>query len=122
MKAGIIKMICLKKPNRIQYFLIILYLLYPLISVLLGNGFPKMVTYIMPCPIVSLSIAVYSGYTRKNKLLLALLAIWGVTGIKSIIFNAYEDMILFICRFYSIALLLKELKKVYVQNKGKNVI
>jgi hypothetical protein len=81
-----------------------------------------MVTYIMPCPIVSLSIAVYSEYTRKNKLILALLAIWGVTGIKSIIFNAYEDMILFICGFYSIALLLKELKKVYVQNKGKNVI
>jgi hypothetical protein len=101
----------LEKPNRMQSLLIILYLLYPLISVLLGNSFPEMVTYIMPCPIVSLSIAVYSGYKRKNKLLLALLTIWGLTGIKSIIFNAYEDIILLVCGFYGIALLVNEIKQ-----------
>ena len=62
-----------------------------------------MVTYIMPCPVISLSIAVYMGYTRKNRVLLALLTIWGLTGIKSIIFNAYEDTILLIGGLYDTA-------------------
>ncbi len=58
--------------------------------------FPQMVTHIMPCPVVSLSIAVYAGYNKKNKLLLAMLTVWGLTGIKSVIFSAYEDIILLI--------------------------
>ena len=77
---------------------------------LLGNSFPQMVTYIMPCPVISLSIAVYAGYKRKNKALLALLTIWGLTGIKSIIFNAYEDIILLIGGLYGIALLIREIR------------
>ena len=77
---------------------------------MLGNQFPKMVTHIMPCPIVSLSIAVYAGYKRKNKLLLLLLTIWGMTGIKSVIFAAYEDIILFICGIYGVYLLIKEIQ------------
>lgn len=101
----------LEKPTSFQSLLIMLYLLYPFISVVLGNSFPQMVTYIMPCPIVSLSIAVYAGYRRKNKLLLFLLTIWGLTGIKSVIFSAYEDIILLICGFYGIALLVNEIKK-----------
>ena len=100
----------LEKPTSFQSLLIVLYLLYPFISVVLGNSFPQMVTYIMPCPIVSLSITVYAGYKRKNKLLLLLLTIWGFTGIKSVIFNAYEDIILLICGFYGIALLVNEIK------------
>lgn len=71
-----------------------------------------MVTYIMPCPVISLSIAVYSGYKRKNKLLLVLLTIWGLTGIKSIIFSAYEDIILLICGLYGILLIVNEIKPV----------
>lgn len=98
----------LEKPTFFQSLLIVLYLLYPFISIVLGNSFPQMVTYIMPCPIVSLSITVYAGYRRKNKLLLILLTVWGLTGIKSIIFGAYEDMILLICGFYGIALLVGE--------------
>ena len=98
----------LEKPTFFQSLLIVLYLLYPFISIVLGNSFPQMVTYIMPCPIVSLSITVYAGYRRKNKLLLILLTVWGLTGIKSIIFSAYEDMILLICGFYCIALLVGE--------------
>ncbi|GAA6410047.1 hypothetical protein K040078D81_41640 [Blautia hominis] len=98
----------LEKPTFFQSLLIVLYLLYPFISIVLGNSFPQMVTYIMPCPIVSLSITVYAGYRRKNKLLLILLTVWGLTGIKSIIFSAYEDMILLICGFYGIALLVGE--------------
>lgn len=101
----------LEKPTPFQILLIVLYLLYPLISVVLGNRFPQMVTYIMPCPIVSLSITVYAGYKRKNKLLLILLTLWGLTGIKSVIFSAYEDIILLICGFYGIVLLVNEIKQ-----------
>lgn len=102
----------LGKPNHWQLFLLLLYLLYPAISIILGNHFPQMVTYIMPCPVISLSIAVYSGYKRKNKLLLVLLTIWGLTGIKSIIFSAYEDIILLICGLYGILLIVNEIKPV----------
>lgn len=98
-----------ERPDIIQTSLLLLYFIYPIISMLLGNSFPQMVTYIMPCPVISLSIAVYAGYKRKNKILLALLTIWGLTGIKSIIFNAYEDIILLICGLYSIVLLIKEI-------------
>ena len=91
--------------------LLLLYLFYPVVSMLLGNSFPQMVTYIMPCPVISLSIAVYAGYNRKNKLLLVLLTVWGLTGIKSIIFQAYEDVILLVCGLYGIALLISEIKQ-----------
>lgn len=101
----------LEKPGPWQIFLLLLYLAYPLFSVLLGNRFPQMVTHIMPCPVVSLSLAVYSGYRRKNKWLLALLTVWGLTGIKSILFRAYEDIILLICGLYGVVLLAKERKK-----------
>ena len=101
----------IEKPSIWQAFLLLMYLLYPAVSFALGNTFPRIVTYIMPCPIISLSIAVYSGYKKKNKLLLALLAVWGLTGIKSVIFNAYEDIILLVCGIYCSYLFFKELKK-----------
>lgn len=97
----------IKRPNLIQITLLLLYLLYPAVSMLLGNSFPQMVTYIMPCPVISLSIAVYAGYKRKNKVLLTLLTIWGLTGIKSVIFNAYEDIILLIAGIYGVCILFK---------------
>lgn len=97
----------LNKPDIMQIILLVLYILYPMISYLLGNNFPKMVTHIMPCPIVSLSIAVYAGYGKKNKLLLLMLTIWGLTGIKSVFFNAYEDIILLIAGLYGVYLLYK---------------
>lgn len=70
-----------------------------------------MATSIMPCPIISLSIAVYAGYQKKNKVLLALLIIWGLTGVKSVIFNVYEDLILLTCGIYGIVLLAGEIRK-----------
>ena len=100
----------LNKFNWFQVVLIVLYGLYPIISCFLGNEFPQMVTYIMPCPIVSLSIVIYAGYSQKNRLLLALLTIWGLTGIKSVIFCAYEDIILLICGVYGTYLLIKSFK------------
>lgn len=99
------------KPNRIQKILLALYVFYPFASMFLGNSFPQMVTYIMPCPVISLSMIVYAGYRVKNKVLLALLTIWGLTGIKSIIFNAYEDMILLFCGVYGVVLLVNERKR-----------
>lgn len=99
------------KPNIIQKILLMLYFFYPLVSMLLGNSFPQTVTYIMPCPVISLSIIIYAGYKRKNKILLALLTIWGLTGIKSIIFNAYEDIILLVCGLYGVVLFVNEIKK-----------
>ena len=101
----------LERPGIWQMVLLLMFVLYPVVSLLLGNEFPRMVTHIMPCPIVSLSIAVYSGYQKKNKLLLAVLAVWGLTGVKSILFNAYEDLILLICGVYCTYLLVKEFKK-----------
>ena len=78
---------------------------------MLGNNYPQMVTHIMPCPVVSLSIVIYAGYKRKNKVLLTLLTVWGLTGIKSIIFNAYEDIILLVCGLYGITLLINEIRQ-----------
>ena len=48
-------------PTYWQIILLLCYLIYPLISILLGKYFPRMTTYIMPCPIVSLSIVIYAG-------------------------------------------------------------
>lgn len=48
----------LERPNLFQVVLLGLYCFYPLISFALGNQFPQMVTHIMPCPIVSLSIRI----------------------------------------------------------------
>lgn len=100
----------LDKPKKWQVFLLSLFVLYPVISYLLGNTFPEMVTYIMPCPIVSVSIAVYAGYRKKNRLLLLLLTIWGLTGIKSLIFSAYEDIILLATGIYGGYIMFKDHK------------
>jgi hypothetical protein len=100
----------LEKFNKIQIILLILFLLYPLISFILGNRFPKMVTYIMPCPIISLSIVIYSAYNIKNKLLLVCMALWGLTGVKAFAANAYEDIILLICGIYCIYVLIDQIK------------
>ena len=70
-----------------------------------------------PCPIDSLGIAVCTGYRRKNKLLLVLLVLWGLTGIKSVFFHVYEDLILFACGIYGIAVLAQECR---LSGKKKN--
>ena len=98
------------RPDGWQGIFLALYLLYPAVSVLLGQRFPQMTTHIMPCPINSLGIVVCTGYRKKNKLLLVLLALWGLTGIKSVFFHVYEDLILFACGIYGIAVLVHESK------------
>lgn len=66
---------------------------------------------------VGLSIIVYAGYKNNNKFLLALLTVWGLTGIKSVFFNVYEDLILLICGLYGVVLLFNEIK-LLKQNKS----
>ena len=99
------------KPGTVQWVLLCLVMLYPLFSLLLGHSFPQLVLYIMPCPIISLSIVVYSCYDRKNRLLLLLMTIWGITGVKAFFANALEDIILLVCGVYCMYLLVRELKK-----------
>lgn len=108
----------LEQSSLVQSLLLLFYVCYPLVSVMLGNRFPRMVTYIMPCPVASLSTAVYTGCQKKNKLLLALLTIWGLTGIKSIIFSAYEDLILLACGLYGLTRLLKEIEREKIVRKS----
>ena len=91
--------------------LLILILLYPAISFALGHRFPAIVVYVMPCPMVSLAIVLYSQYSRKNIPLLILLVIWGLTGVKSLIFAVPEDLILLASGFYGIFVLITELRR-----------
>ncbi|ULQ59267.1 DUF6064 family protein [Brucepastera parasyntrophica] len=112
----------LAKPNTARFILLVLIALYPAISFALGNRFPEMVTYIMPCPVISLSLAVYSGYRRKNIVLLLLLTLWGLTGIKSIFFKAYEDIILLVCGIYGVYLTYREIRNRYFSGKNTSDI
>lgn len=100
----------LQKPDVVALSLAVLYIIYPLVSMLFGARFPKMVTNIMPCPVVTVSIAIYSCYRKKNLPLLVLLTIWGLTGVKSVIFAAYEDIILLFAGFYGVYLIVREMK------------
>ena len=100
----------MEKINKWQVTLLVLYILYPLISLIFGKRFPIMTTYIMPCPIISVSIVIYSGYRSKNKLLLICMAIWGLTGVKAFFANAYEDLILLFCGIYCIYVMIKQMK------------
>lgn len=70
-----------------------------------------MVTHIMPCPVAGSGIVLYSGYSRKNKLLPALLALWGLTGIKALLFHVHEDLILLLCGLYGVCQLAREVRE-----------
>lgn len=63
---------------------------------------------------VILSYVLKKGWIAKIALsavlLMALLVVWALTGVKALIFNAYEDLILFAASFYGIALLIEDYK------------
>jgi hypothetical protein len=96
--------------SRMQWILLCMVALYPLVSLLLGRSFPQIVTNVMPCPIISLSIVIYACYEHQNKILLALMAIWGLTGVKAFFFNALEDVILLICGVYCLFTLVRQIR------------
>lgn len=97
----------ISRPSVAAIILMVLYAAYPLVSMLLGGRFPQLVTHIMPCPVVTISIAVYSCYKRKNLALLTLLTIWGLTGVKALLFSAYEDIILLLAGLYGVWLIIQ---------------
>ena len=97
----------ISRPSVAAIILMVLYAAYPLVSMLFGGRFPQLVTHIMPCPVVTISIAVYSCYKRKNPALLILLTIWGLTGVKALIFSAYEDVILLLAGLYGVLLIIQ---------------
>lgn len=101
------------KPTVLQFLLLGLYVLYPFISAFLGNIFPRTVLYIMPCPVISLSLVIYTLFEKRNSLLLLLMTIWGLTGVKAFFANAYEDLILLICGIYGAFLLINRAKNKY---------
>ena len=100
----------LYKFERIHWILLVLIIAYPLVSLIIGHTYPQLVVYIMPCPVISISIVIYSCYEHKNKTLLLLMTIWGLTGIKAFLFNALEDTILLICGIYCLCILIKEIR------------
>ncbi len=99
------------RPGKVQWILWGLVAAYPLVSLFIGHSWPEIVVWIMPCPVASASIVAYSGYTRKNRLLLGLMALWGLTGIKAFFFDAMEDTILLVCGVYCLWMLITEWKK-----------
>lgn len=101
----------LQRPSLWQCVFILLYLIYPLVSSLCGHAWPQIVMHIMPCPVVTITIALYVGYSKLNRWLLVLLSIWGLTGVKAIIFNAYEDLILLAAGIYCLLLLVNSFRK-----------
>jgi hypothetical protein len=94
-----------------QWVLVGLVAIYPLVSIVQGKTFPEMLLYIMPCPVVCIGIIIWLGYKQRNLFSLALITIWGLTGIKAFFFDAYEDIILFIIGIYALMLLISGIKK-----------
>lgn len=114
------KSLPLRRPTPLQGVLLTLYGLYPLVSLLCGHRFPEMVTYIMPCPMAYLGLVVYAGCPGRNKLLFVLLIVWGLTGVKSVLFHAYEDIILLLGGLYGLALLWQEHVRKKAQGDGNH--
>lgn len=92
----------LRKPSPVQAALMLSFILYPLASYLLGHRFPAMVLHVMPCPVITASIAIYYGYSDRNLPLMSLLTVWGLTGVKALFFDAFEDTILLVAGIYSL--------------------
>jgi len=58
-------------------------------------------------------------YQKKNILLLILLSIWGLTGVKSIFFNVYEDFILLFAGIYCTILTIQQIDQFTHKNKNQ---
>lgn len=99
-----------QKFTKIQWALVMLVLVYPLVSIVQGKSFPEMLMYIMPCPVVCIGIIIWQSYKSKNMVSLTLLTIWGLTGVKAFFFNAYEDLILLAMGILALVILVKEVK------------
>jgi hypothetical protein len=86
----------------LSLLVLVITVLYPLVSYLLGHHYPAQVLYILPCPLISLSILLYLQYPQRSAFLMVLMIIWALTGVKAFIFNVLEDLILLIVGIYAI--------------------
>ncbi|MGN0353204.1 MAG: DUF6064 family protein [Roseburia sp.] len=100
-----------QKLTKLQWALVALVVIYPLVSIVQGKTFPAMLLYIMPCPVVCIGIIIWQSYKSRNLVSLSLLTIWGLTGLKSFFFNAYEDLILLGMGLLALGILVKEILK-----------
>jgi len=86
----------------------LLYLIYPILSFIIGHRFPKIVTLIMPCPITVFAITIMVHSMPKiDKKVFVLLLIWGITALPKVFkFQVPEDWILFASGIYGLAMLI----------------
>jgi hypothetical protein len=106
------------KKKGLTIFLFLIYLLYPLVSYLIGHSYPRIVLYLMPCPLVYYTTVLLSANINKvNSFIYYLLIFWGMTGLPKAIFGAYEDLILFLGGIYALILLIKNYKTISLHNK-----
>ncbi|KEJ01280.1 hypothetical protein N494_09965 [Clostridium botulinum A2B7 92] len=87
-----------KRFNKLVFILYILFLSYPLISLIFGHAYPAITTWLMPCPLVVYSITLLISFsTRVDYKILILLIFWALTGLPKIfMFGVPEDFILLI--------------------------
>lgn len=79
------------------YVGLIVFLLYPLVSLALGHVFPSMVTFVMPCPFTVLGITLLlSSFPEADSKMMILLLLWAVAGIPKMfgLFDVREDTLL----------------------------
>ena len=85
-----------------------LYLIYPILSFIIGHRFPRIVTLIMPCPITVFAITLMvQSMPKIDKKVFALLIIWGITALPKIFkFQVPEGWILFASGIYGLAMII----------------
>jgi len=106
-----------KLKKKLSFISIIIFLLYPAISILIGHRYPEITTLIMPCPLTVFAIIMLSMSIPKiNRYIYILLLIWAITGLPKIfMFNVPEDILLFISGLVGIFLLVINWKKLHKQ-------
>ncbi len=83
--------------------LLVLTLLYPLVSFLLGHRYPRLTTPVMPCPLTVYALALLTAaFPLVDKRLYALLLVWAALGLPKMfgLFDVREDTILFAAGVY----------------------
>jgi len=98
------------KPVLLFY---LLFLSYPLVSILLGKSFPSISTWLMPCPLTVFALTLICSFSKQvNRFLLLLLVIWALTGLPKIfIFNVPEDVILFLSGVFTLIVFVPQMTR-----------
>lgn len=101
------------KYNKPVFMFYLLFLSYPLVSILLGKTFPSISTWLMPCPLTVFTITLMCSFSKQvNWPLLLLLVIWALTGLPKIfIFIVPEDVILFLSGLFALIVFIPQMTK-----------